>query len=319
MKRIACLLLLSSLACREETSDELVVSGHVEATEVRVATKVAGRLESIAFDEGDAVSRGQELGQIDTVDLRLAVDRARAERAQVQAQLELLLAGAREEDIAQARARVAQAEADLAGAERELERMEGLLASGSGTSKSRDDALTRRDVSLAALAAAREALARLEAGSRPEEIEQARALVAVASASIAQLEQQLQDATIRSPTTGVVTEKLAEAGELLGVGSGVALVTDLDGAWLNVYVGEPYLGRVRIGQAVEVRTDDGQTRKGEISFIASEAEFTPKNVQTQDERVKLVYRLKVKLFNEDHLFKPGMPAEARLEPGGGGA
>lgn len=319
MKRILFLLLISGLACEEEPSGELVVSGHVEATEVRVASKVAGRLESLAFDEGDAVSRGQVLAQIDIVDLRLALDRARAERGQAQAQLRLLLAGAREEDIAEAEARVAQAEAELAGAKRELERMEGLLASGSGTTKSRDDALTRKNVAEAGLAAARERLRRLEAGSRPEEIEQARARVAAAEAQIAQLEQQVEDATVRAPVAGIVTEKLSEEGELLGVGSGVALVTDLDGAWLNVYVGEPYLGRIRIGQPVEVRTDGGETRKGEISFIASEAEFTPKNVQTQDERVKLVYRLKVRLFNSDHLFKPGMPAEARIEPGGGGA
>jgi HlyD family secretion protein len=100
----------------------------------------------------------------------------------------------------------------------------------------------------------------------------------------------------------------------VGAGGGIALVTDLAGAWLNVYVGEPHLGAIRIGQEVEVRTDDGQVRKGQISFVASEAEFTPKNVQTQDERVKLVYRVKIRLFNDDQLFKPGMPAEARILP-----
>ena len=305
---------LFNVGCNQEGSETIVVSGHVEATEVRVAAKVGGTLEAIAFDEGDRVTKGQELARIDTVDLRLALDAARAEEQQARAELRLLLAGSREEDIAEAEAQVERAQADLDGAERELERMEGLLASGSGTTKSRDDALTRRDTAQAALAAARERHRKLLAGSRPEEIEAARARVAAAAARIAQLDQQVHDAILVSPVDGVVTEKLAEAGELLSVGGGVAVVTDLAGAWLNVYLGEPNLARIRIGQSVEVRTDDGQVRKGEISFVSSEAEFTPKNVQTQDERVKLVYRVKIRLFNEDHLFKPGMPAEARIEP-----
>jgi HlyD family secretion protein len=312
------LLFLFPVACNQKGSETIVVSGHVEATEVRVATKVGGTLEAIAFDEGARVTKGQELARIDTVDLRLALDAARAEEQQARAELRLLLAGSREEDIKEAEAQVERAQADLDGAERELERMEGLLASGSGTTKSRDDAVTRRDTARAALAAARERHRKLLAGSRPEEIDSARARVAAAEARIAQLEQQVHDATLVSPVDGVVTEKLVEAGELLSAGGGVAVVTDLAGAWLNVYVGEPNLGRIRIGQSVEVRTDDGQVRKGEISFVSSEAEFTPKNVQTQDERVKLVFRVKIRLFNEDHLFKPGMPAEARIEPVIGG-
>jgi HlyD family secretion protein len=92
------------------------------------------------------------------------------------------------------------------------------------------------------------------------------------------------------------------------------LVTDLASAWLNAYVGEPDLARLGLGQEAEVVTDDGQSRKGKVSFVASRAEFTPKNVQTRDERVKLVYRIKVALDNGDGLFKPGMPATARLVP-----
>jgi HlyD family secretion protein len=314
--RSLSLTLLIPLACRSETTNEIVVSGHVEATEVRVSAKVGGTLEALEFDEGDRVSQGQELARIDTVDLRLALEAARAERSQAAAQLQLLLAGARSEDIAEARAQVERAEADRKGAERELERMEGLLATGSGTAKSRDDAETRRDLARASVNAAKERLRKLEAGSRPEEIDAARARVETTDARIAQLEQQLEDASVRSPAEGVVTEKLAERGEVVGAGGGIALVTDVAGAWLNVYVGEPHLGAIRIGQEVEVRTDDGQVRKGEISFVSSEAEFTPKNVQTQDERVKLVYRVKIRLFNDDQLFKPGMPAEARIIPRG---
>jgi HlyD family secretion protein len=317
MTRRALPLLLTALALaacgRSREPGLIVASGHVEATEVVVSTKVAGTIESLAVDEGSVVHRGQELARIDTTDLRLALDAARAERAQADAELRLRLSGSRPEDVREAQAQVARAEADLDGAARDLERMQGLLAAGSGTTKARDDARTRRDVARAALDAARERLERLEAGFRKEEKDAARARLKAAEARIAQLEQQVKDALVTSPVGGVVTEKLAERGELAARGTGIVVVTDLDAPWLNVYVSETDLGRIRLGQEAQVTTDDGQTRKGRVSFVASQAEFTPKNVQTRDERVKLVYRIKVALANEDGLFKPGMPAEARLQ------
>ena len=111
-----------------------------------------------------------------------------------------------------------------------------------------------------------------------------------------------------------MTEKLAEKGELASRGTGLVVVTDLPNAWLNAYVAEPDVPRLRIGQDAEVATDSGDERRGRLTFIASRAEFTPKNVQTKDERVKLVFRIKVALENGDGLFKPGMPATARLQP-----
>lgn len=316
----AAAAVMALAACRgAQTSDAIVASGHVEATDVRLSTKVAGRLASMEVKEGDAVSAGQLLARIDTTDLELALRQARAERDQAAAELRLRLAGYRQEDIAELEAQIRATRADLAAAERDLQRMQGLYDRGSGTEKLRDDARTRRDVGAARLQAQQQSLARLQAGFRVEEKDAARARLAALEARIAQLEQQVADATIASPAGGVVTEKIAEAGELLQVGSPICVLTRLDDAWLNVYVSEPDLGRVRLGQQAEVVTDDGQRRQGKVSFIASRAEFTPKNVQTRDERVKLVFKVKVALPNQDGLFKPGMPAEARLAPAAGGA
>lgn len=304
-----------AVACRGGALPSLLTaSGHVEATDVRLSTKVAGRLASLDVREGDVVKTGQQIARLETTDLSLALQQARAERDQAAAELRLRLAGARTEDIAEMEAQVASARADLAGAERDLKRMQDLLARGSGTTKSRDDAQTRRDILAGRLAALDQSLARLRAGARAEEKDSARARVATVEARIAQLEQQVSDATVQSPLDGVVTEKIAEAGELLQVGSGLCVVTDLAHAWLTVFLPETDLGRIRIGQEAEVVTDGGQSRKGRVTFIASKAEFTPKNVQTKDERVKLVYKVKVGLDNGDGLFKPGMPAEARLVP-----
>jgi HlyD family secretion protein len=315
----ALALVLTAASCGNGRDPSLIVaSGHVEATDVRISTKIGGKLESFPIREGDRVVAGQELARIDTTDIGLALDEARAERSQAQAEFRLRVAGSRKEDVAAAEAQVAQAEADLAGAQKDLDRQQGLLEAGSGTGKGRDDALTRRDVATARLEAARETLRKLRAGSRTEEIDAARARLAAADARIAELEQQVKDAITASPLVGVVTEKIAERGELLPAGARLLVITDLEDAWLTVYVAEPDLARIRIGQEADVVTDDGQTRKGKVTFIASQAEFTPKNVQTRDERVKLVYKVKVGLENADGLFKPGMPAEARLRAAGAG-
>ncbi len=320
--QIAFLLALVPVlaACGDGKDDgRIVASGHVEATEVRISTKVGGTLLSRPVDEGDPVKVGTEIARIDTVDLDLALRAAEAERSQADADYRLKKSGYRPEDVAEAEARVAQAEADLDAAQKDLDRMEALLATGSGTPKSRDDALARRDVAKASLAAAREQLRKMRAGFRPEEIDAAKARLAAAEARIAQLRQNVRDASIVSPTNGIVTSKIAEPGELLAPGAPIVVITDLADAWLNVYVGEPSLGKIRLGQEAEVRTDGGETRKGHVTFIASQAEFTPKNVQTEDERVKLVYKVKIGLENADGLFKPGMPATATLEPVADGA
>ena len=303
----------SFAACQTARDPSLIVaSGHVEATDVRVGAKVPGRVATLRFQEGDAVSAGQELAQIDTTDVRLALRQARAERAQAEADLRLRVAGPRKEDIADVEAQLGGAQADYEGAQKDLDRMQGLLDSGSGTTKSRDDARTRRDVLAARIKSLRETLGKLRAGTRAEEIDSARARLQAMEARIAQLEQQEQDATLLAPLAGVVTEKVAEVGELLQVGSPVVVITDLKEPWLTVYVAALDLPKLRLGQAADVVTDDAQTRKAKITFIASRAEFTPKNVQTRDERVKLVYKIKVRLPNDDGLFKPGMPAEARF-------
>jgi HlyD family secretion protein len=312
----ACVVAIAALAaaaCGKARDPGLIeASGHVEATEVRLATKTAGHVEAIAVEEGDRVEAGQEVARMDTTDLRLALLAARAERAQADAERRLRVAGSRREDVAEAEAQLQRARADLGGAQQDLQRMETLLAAGSGTDKSRDDARTRRDMAAANAEAAAERLRKLKAGSRPEEIEAATARVAAADARIAQLEQQVADAVVKSPVDGVVTGKLAEKGELLTRGAALVVVSELGKPWLTVYLPEPDLGRIRLGQDAEVTTDAGQARTGRVSYVSPQAEFTPKNVQTPDERARLVYKVKIAIPNEDGVFKPGMPASARL-------
>ena len=309
---------LMGAACNEEVDTSLIIaSGHVEATEVTLSTKVGGTLEWFELEEGDQIMQGQEIARMDTVDFELSLAAAEADLALADSVLRLREAGFRDEEIAEASAQVARARADLQAAERDLRRYQALVDRGSGTEKTRDDALARVEVTTESVSAAEARFELLRAGSRPEELDEARARLAGVDARIAQIDQQISDAAVFSPVSGVVTAKLAEQGELLRQGAPLAVVTNLDNAWLTAYVSAADLGRIRIGQTATVITDDGQNREGTLTFVNSIAEFTPKNVQTRDERIKLVYRIKVALNNADGLYKMGMPAEAHLRAAGG--
>lgn len=294
----------------------ILASGHVEATEVRISSKVSGILRAVGPREGEPIAAGALVAQIDTTDLVLARATAQAEKESAEAELRLRRAGSRADEIRESEAVVERAQAELDAAERDLGRMQALLDGGTGTEKGRDDARTRRDVARAQHAAATQQLARRRSGSRPEEIEIARARLAAGEARLAQIEQQIRDSRIVSPLTGVLTQRLVEEGELVAAGTPLAVILDLVHPWLTVYVAEPDLGRVRLGQAADVTTDAGQARTGRVRRISESAEFTPRNVQTREERVKLVYKVEIDLENADGLFKPGMPAEARLRVDG---
>ncbi|MEN6605678.1 MAG: efflux RND transporter periplasmic adaptor subunit, partial [Bryobacteraceae bacterium] len=156
--------------------------------------------------------------------------------------------------------------------------------------------------------------ARLELKRKEQELDARRAEVERAQAQIAVINTQLDDATVASPIDGVVLVKSAEPGETLGAGASVVTVGDLDHPWLRGYISESDLGRVKLGTKVKVTTDSfpGKVYWGRVSFIASEAEFTPKQIQTLEERVKLVYRIKVDLPNTNHELKSNMPADAEI-------
>ena len=309
-------------------SDRLRVSGNVEATEVHTAAEVSGRIVDLRVDEGDRIEAGTVIARLDTEDTMLQIARTRADRATAVAQLRLLEAGSRVEDIGQARAQVdaagsdaAATDAEVKAAQLDLDRFQALLTANAGSVKQRDDAQARVDTAKARQRAAmdrvrsaREALARLEAGTRPEEIQTARARVAAADAQIAVLEKSERDATVIAPIAGIVTQKLVDAGEIVARGTPLVVITDLDHAWANLFVPEPMVPRVTIGQAATVLTDaGGPGLEGKVTFVSPRAEFTPRNVQTAEERSKLVYRIKVTVDNSAGVLKLGMPVDAELK------
>ncbi|MEO6236341.1 MAG: HlyD family efflux transporter periplasmic adaptor subunit [Vicinamibacterales bacterium] len=323
---VLALALICATGCNRGKDAPPRASGYVEATEVRVAGEVGGRLLEVLAEEGKRVTTGDVLARVDTSDLQIALRRAQADKDQAIAQLKVVQAGARPEDLRQAAAQtqsaqadVAAAQAELAAATADLQRFEALLQANAGSRKQRDDALTRQQVAQARATAARErvraaeaGVARLRAGSRAEEIAAARTRVASADVQIAAIDKSLADAVVKSPVTGVVTSKLVDAGETVPPRAPIAVISDLEHAWANVYVDEPVVPLLKLGQGVTLVTDAGQRVPGTISYISPRAEFTPRNVQTADERSKLVYRIKVTVDNREGVLKPGMPVEAEI-------
>jgi HlyD family secretion protein len=290
-------------------------SGTIECTQVQVAPEVGGRILRLLPHEGAALKKGDLVAELDARDYQLRRDEAKAALGVAQAQLDLLRAGARVEDLQRAKEQVRECRAAKEAAEADLARVTRVYEQKTATQKQFDDAKTAVERTAAAQAAAEQNLKRLENGSRKEEISVAEAQVDQARVRVAQAEKAIADCVVRAPADGVVTVRVREEGEMASPGSTLITVSELDEVWLSVYVPEPSLGRVKIGQAARVRIDgDGREFEGKVTFVSPEAEFTPRNVQTPDERAKLVFRVKITLPNTNGIFKPGMPADGFLAP-----
>jgi HlyD family secretion protein len=297
----------------------LTASGTVEATEGQLAFQAAGRIQAIGAREGDRVTTGQQLATLDRSELNARRAQLVAQLAAATAGLAELRSGFRAEEIAQGRAGLRAAEEQVGDAVRDLERTT-LLHDGGAVSR---EALDKSElaVSLSRIHAdeRREALSLLEAGPRRERVDAQAANVAAAEAGIQVIDATISFASITAPFDGVVTVRHREPGETAPPGAPVLTLMNPDDRWVRIYVQEDRIGRVTLGQLATISSDSypDRTHQGRVTFIASEAEFTPKNVQTPEERVKLVYAVKVQVLNDPGFeLKPGMPADVRLDTGG---
>ena len=300
---------------KEDKGNFIKVSGNIEATEVDVGFKVPGRIVSRFFEEGDWIDQGKVLAKLDDEDLRNRLEVARATLMSAQARLGKLLAGSRPEEIRQAEANLHQAQFDLKNKQTQYERMKGLYERGVISKEAFDNAETGFKVAQAAVQVATETYQLVKEGPRKEDIEDARAQADQARASVKLNETQLSYTTLYSPISGVVLVKSGEIGEVVNPGTSILTIADVENVWLKAYIPETDLSKVKWGQDVIVTTDlrPQKEYRGRISFISSQAEFTPKQIQTEKERVTLVYRIKVDIPNKDRELKPGMPADGRIQ------
>lgn len=300
---------------RNSDGDSFVASGTVEATESDLGFPLPGQIAALSVREGDRVTAGQELALLDDSEPGARVRVAEAQVEAARAQLLEARRGPRAEEIAQARAVLAAAESRLADAEREAERSRVLHEGGAISREALDRALTAAQVAGAAKAQASEALNVLESGTRPERIAVARAFLSQAEAALEQAQAVLDNTRITAPFAGIVTVRHREVGEVVGAGLPVYSLMNPEDRWVRIYVQETRIGVVSIGQRATLTTDSHGEREfeGEVFFIADEAEFTPRNVQTPEERTKLVYAVKVRIVDDPGiLLKPGLPVDVQL-------
>ena len=299
----------------------LVASGTVEATEADVGFGVGGRIVDVAVEEGERVAAGQALARLDAEELQARLAAAQAQVGVAGAQLDELRSGPRVEEVAQARAGVAAAAEQLAEARRTAERARALYEAGAVSQQEQEQAATQVSVLEARQAQATEQLRALELGTRRERVAAGTSQLRQAEAAAAQARAALAHATATSPWAGLVTERHREPGETVGAGVPVVTVLNPADRWVRVYIGEADIGRVVPGQRATIHADGLDTPfDGHVIHVASEAEFTPRNVQTPDERSRLVYAVKVRIDGDPELrLKPGMPVDVRLRADAGGA
>jgi len=296
-------------------SNELVLSGNIEAHESLISFKVQGRIIALPVEEGQQVDQGALLARLEDADFRQRVRIDEATVAVRQSNLALSLAGTREQEIKASQQAMIDAQAELQQKKLDDGRAQLLYAKDEVSAQDRDLAGTALKRAQAAFKAAQERYNEAEEGSRKEEIAIARANLAQADANLGLSRIDESYTTLRAPAGGVITVREAELGEVVAPGSPVVTVADLDHIWLRAYIAETDLGRIHWGQDATITTDTypGKQYHGRISFISPDAEFTPKSVQTYQERVTLVYRIKIDIENPNHELKPGMPADAHLQ------
>ena len=292
-------LLVFSAACdwKKVPAGRPVVSGTMENDEVHVASRYGGRVEKISAQEGDSLKAGDPIVELDAAELRARRDTALAWLAELEA-------GARKEEIATARLEMEALSAELELARLEKKRAEELLAGKVSTAAERDRAVGRANALEKSVAAAKSRLDLLLAGTRPERLAHARA-------QVAEVEAQLKEMRICAPGDTVLEVLSVKVGDVLAPNREVATLLIPQPLWVRVFVPEPWLGRLKVGDAVTVETDafPKQPFRGAVTQIARAAEFTPRNVQTREERIKQVFGVKVRIENPDGKLRAGMSAE----------
>lgn len=300
---------------RQDTG--LTLYGNVDIRTVNMSFRVGGRLQALQVDEGDAVQKGQTLGEIDHAPYQNALMQAKANVAAAQAKYDLLLAGYRDEEIAQTAAAVRQAKAAYDYAQNFYQRQQGLWKSRTISANDLENARSSRDQAQATLKSAQDKLSQYHAGNRPQEIAQAKASLEQAQAQLAQSQLDLQDTTLLAPSDGTILTRAVEPGSMLNAGSTVLTLSLTRPVWVRAYVDESNLNRAKPGQGLQLYTDGRPDKPyhGKIGFVSPTAEFTPKTVETPDLRTDLVYRLRIIVTDADDALRQGMPVTVKFPEG----
>lgn len=315
----ACLLGLAAYLChafcQQDNQEELVLQGNVDVREVSLAFRQSDRILEMLAEEGDRVQKGQVLARLDTRELKLQLQRLNAEIAAQQSTVDKLHNGTRPEEIRQAEGNLRQAQAAAEHAAGVYQRKRDIYTSIAGISQQElDNAYHDMEAKQATMSVAEAALQEAKAGPRQEDIAGAEAgLQALRNEQLRYI-YLLSQYELQAPDDGVIRSRLLEAGDMASPSKPVFKLSLPGKKWVRAYVPETELGRVYEGQQARVYIDSllGKAIGGQVGYISGTAEFTPKNVQTEELRTSLVYEVRVYVDDADNVLRLGMPATVRI-------
>jgi HlyD family secretion protein len=282
---------------------------------VTIGPLVGGTVTRLHVRQGDRVRSGDTLAEIDSRDLLLQRDQILAGLDLTQAQYDALRNGARPEEIGQAEEGIRQTKVALDNAKDDLRRLEQVASTGAVTEKAVADARNRVELASSAYRSAQLGLSRLRSGSRAEDLRAGRARTSQVEAQLLAIDRKIDDCIVRAPADGIVTTIAVEEGEIALMGGGLMTIARTGSMELAVYLPEGELGRVHVGGKVDIVPDGANAKsyQGRVTFISPEAEFTPKNVQTKEDRVKQVFEVRIAIADPTGELKSGLTAEARFD------
>lgn len=297
-----------------ETGSSGQTTGTVEVTKYAVTSRIPGYIRNLTLKEGANVQAGDLICLIERDDLKAQVAEAEAALAQAEAALADAESGSRSQEVLMAESRVKSAEFVKRQALEDFRRYEELAAQNAISQQQLDAARTHYEVAEQELKAAREAYDLTQAGSRPDQIAARRADVARKQALVESSKTLAADTEIKAPAAGTIISKNFENNEFVPAGVPILTIADLGDCWVRVYVPTEELPKIHVGQQVKIYVDGlAQARAGHVDEIAEQAEFTPRQSITKRERANLVFRIKIRIDNEDGVMKPGMPADVVFE------
>ncbi|WP_373073142.1 efflux RND transporter periplasmic adaptor subunit [Sulfurimonas sp.] len=304
---LTILIIFSFSGCFNSNDKEHKFYGNVDIRTVSLAFRVSGRLESINFDEGQKVKKGQVIAQLDNAPYKEYLNQIDAQISMQKAKIAKLEKGYRDEEIEKSKAQLLQTKVERDRLKKDYIRSKNLYLKKAISEQKYDDAKAAYESSEASYLYAKNSLDMLQNGYEKEDILSAKANLSALQAQRNLNKINLEDTTLISPTNGTVITRVYEAGSIVSPSQYVVEIAKDDEYWVRSYISEKYLGKIKVEEKAKIYTDNGQTYEGRVSFISPIAEFTPKTVQTEELRTDLVYRFRIVLDNYDDSIKQGMP------------
>ena len=331
---IVVILILSTLSILgnryvNRPADTTTYSGTIEGTELPVQPELGGRIVDLPVREGQIIKAGDIVAKLDDSQAKISLASTRSQQIQAQAKLNDLLGGARAEEIRRLKSVVTQANASAEGLAQNLQFEENNLASDQklyedgaiskqivdAQQNKRDTVKAQYEGARANVNAAQASLAQAQAGNTQPTIQAQKAAVDIAAQSVKTVELSLSKLTIKSPADGQVLYRHVELGQVVNPGTTLVTILDPNDLWIKIYIPEAKLNQVKVGGTASIVVDSypGKTFKGQIQYVSNQAEFTPKNVQTKEERTTTVYAVKICITEGNDQLKAGMPADVTMQ------